>query len=55
MMKVKVMKILKVRHRGFLGAHRYTTRGGTARPAGSFGSCAGATTEGEVKTWQSST
>lgn len=24
----------KVFHRDFLGAHRYTTRGGTARPAG---------------------
>ena len=27
-------KMRKVFHRDFLGAHRYTTRGGTARPAG---------------------
>ena len=45
-MKPKVMKMRprakriprairsKVFHRDFLGAHRYTTKGGTARPAG---------------------
>ena len=45
-MKPKVMKLRlrarmiprvirsKVFHRDFLGAHRYTTRGGTVRPAG---------------------
>ncbi len=46
MMKPKVMILMmksrsvprgipaQVFHRDFLGAHRYTTRGGTARPAG---------------------
>ena len=46
MMKAKVMILIpksravprgipaQVFHRDFLGAHRYTTRGGTARPAG---------------------
>jgi len=28
-------KMRKVFHRDFLGAHRYTTRGGTVRPADS--------------------
>lgn len=32
-MKVIDMKILKVRHRDFLGAHRCTTMGGTVRSA----------------------
>lgn len=42
-------------HRVFLGAHRYTTIGGTARPADSSGhplrTCADATTEREGGAW----
>ena len=50
-----------VRHRDFLGAHRYTTRGGTVRSAegvlrtaraSPFGRVHNATTEREGSVWQ---
>ena len=43
-------KKIKVFHRVFLGAHRYTTKGSTARPAGSVLRTAWAKPSGRVLT-----